>query len=196
MSVAKAPMVVVLAGPNGSGKTTAAPVLLPMLLGIRIFVNSDTIAQGLAGFAYDGVGLQAGRLMLQRLDELEAQRASFAFETTLAARSFAPRLRRMAASGYGVHLVFLWLPSADLAVERVRQRVAAGGHGVADAVVRRRYEAGLVNFHGLYRSLAATWRMYDNADTSAVRLVASGTATETTVVDPVIWRQSLAPAGL
>lgn len=192
MSETRAPIVVVLAGPNGSGKTTAAPVLLPTLLGVRIFVNSDTIAQGLAGFEYDGVGLQAGRLMLQRLDELESQRASFAFETTLAARSFASRLRRMALDGYEVHLVYLWLPSAEHAIERVRLRVAAGGHGVADAVVRRRYEAGLRNFHGLYRPLATSWSMFDNEDADALRLVALGTAEEETIVDPAIWQQSLA----
>ncbi|MBI5833450.1 MAG: zeta toxin family protein [Armatimonadetes bacterium] len=196
MSEGKAPIVLVLAGPNGAGKTTAAPLLVVELLGIRIFVNADTIAQGLSGFSPDQVSLRAGRLMLERLDELEAQRASFALETTLSARNFAHRLRRMAASGYAVHLVFLWLPSAELAVERVRQRVAAGGHDVPPDVVRRRYETGLANFHSLYRPLATTWRMYDNTDTSAVRLVATGTATETTVVDDDIWRQSLAAAGL
>ena len=130
MTEGKPPIVLVLAGPNGAGKTTAAPLLVVELLGIRIFVNADTIAQGLSGFSPDQVSLRAGRLMLERLDELEAQRASFALETTLSARNFAARLRRMAASGYAVHLVFLWLPSADLAVERVRLRVVAGGHDV------------------------------------------------------------------
>ena len=113
------PCVVILAGPNGAGKSTAAPELLQGELAVTEFVNADVIARGLSAFDPDRAAIAAGRVMLTRLDELARQRESFAFETTLASRSFAPWLRDLRASGYAVHLFFLWLSSADLAVQRV-----------------------------------------------------------------------------
>ena len=136
------PSVVILAGPNGAGKSTAAPALLQGALAVDEFVNADVIARGLSAFEPDRVAIAAGRIMLARLDELAAQRVDFAFETTLATRSFAPWLLGLTLSGYDVHLFFLWLSSADLAVARVADRVRAGGHHVPEAVVRRRYSAG------------------------------------------------------
>jgi predicted ABC-type ATPase len=105
---------------------------------VREFVNADVIARGLSAFDPDSVAVAAGRIMLQRLDDLAAQRASFAFETTLASRSFAPRIQRQIAAGYDFHLVYVWLRQADLSVERVAGRVRRGGHGVPDDVIRRR----------------------------------------------------------
>ena len=113
------------------------------------FVNADLIAQGLAGFDPERAALPAGRVMLQRIRELAKQRVSFAFETTLASRSFARWLAELVRTGYQFHLVFLWLPSADFAVDRVADRVRLGGHSVPEATVRRRYAAGLRNFFGL-----------------------------------------------
>lgn len=113
------PSVIILAGPNGAGKTTAAPSLLRGTLGVVEFVNADLIAQGLAGFDPQRAALAAGRAMLARIDDLARQRASFAFETTLASRSFAPWLQNLIQTGYRFHLVFLWLPDADFAVDRV-----------------------------------------------------------------------------
>src|SRR5271166_2083441 len=110
------PTVIVLAGPNGSGKTTAASKLLPDVLGVVEFVNADTIAQGLAAFRPELVALEAGAIMLSRLHRLAEQRRTFAFETTLAGRSLATWLAQLVASGYEFHLVYLWLPSPDLAV--------------------------------------------------------------------------------
>jgi predicted ABC-type ATPase len=128
--------------------------------------------------------------MLARLDELARLGVSFAFETTLASRSFAPWLRRRLAEGYQVHVVFLWLASADLAVARVRERVARGGHAVAEDVVRRRYAAGLRNFFGLYRPLATTWRVYDNGLAPGPRPIAAGRAGRTIrVADRAVWRR-------
>ena len=112
------PSVVILAGPNGAGKSTAAPELLQGELSVREFVNADVIARGLSAFDPDGAAIAAGRVMLARLDELAHQRQSFAFETTLASRSFAPWLRDLRASGYAVHLFFLWLSSPELAVQQ------------------------------------------------------------------------------
>lgn len=148
------PRVCVLAGPNGAGKTTSAAPLVRDRWGIATFVNADVIAQGLAGFATESVDVAAGRLMLDRLDALARAREDFAFETTLASRSLLPRLAQMRADGYEVLLVFVSLPAVELSLQRVRQRVLAGGHDVPEAVVRRRFPRGLANFHGIYRSAA------------------------------------------
>jgi predicted ABC-type ATPase len=138
------PNVVLIAGPKGSGKSTAAPALLTGTLGVTEFVNADVIAQGLSAFNPEGAAIAAGRIMLARLKELAASRQSFAFETTLASRTFAPWIADLVAGGYEFHLMFLWLPSADLAVDRVALRVRAGGHHVAEDVVRRRYAYGSI----------------------------------------------------
>jgi predicted ABC-type ATPase len=152
------PSVVILAGPNGAGKSTAAPDLLHGALEVNEFVNADVIARGLSAFDPDSVAIAAGRVMLARIRELAEQRVNFAFETTLASRSLAPRIRDLLASGYAIHLVFLWLSSADLAVQRVAARVAAGGHNVPEQTVRRRYQAGIRNFFGVYEPIVTTGR--------------------------------------
>jgi predicted ABC-type ATPase len=184
------PSVVVLAGPNGAGKTTAAPRLLKGTLGVSVYVNPDVIAQGLAGFDPEGVALQAARVMLGRLRELAAARVTFAFETTLASRSYVPWLADLIAGGYQCHLVYLWLPSADVAVQRVAERVRLGGHAVPVRIVRRRYVAGLCNFFRLYRDLVTTWRVYDNSEPAGPRLVAlGGRACRPRVTDRITWQR-------
>jgi predicted ABC-type ATPase len=183
------PHVVVLAGPNGAGKSTAAPVLLRGKLGVDEFVNADTIARGLSAFAPEGVAIDAGRVMLRRLERLAAQQRNFAFETTLASRTLAPRIARWMQSGYAFHLVFLWLPNSDFALARVRERVRLGGHDVPEATVRRRYTRGLTNFFTLYQQRSATWRFYDNSQ-ARPRLVARGDQTGRSVVsDTELWAQ-------
>ena len=157
------PNIVILAGPNGAGKSTAAPTLLQGTLGVTEFVDADIIARGLSGFNVESVARAAGRVMLARLRELARQRVTFAFETTLASRSFAPWLADLKGAGYTADLIFLWLPSADFAIERVADRVRRGGHAVPPEMVRRRYRSGLRNFFRLYRPLASTWRLYDNS---------------------------------
>src|SRR5436309_2558515 len=117
------PRVVVLAGPNGAGKTTSAALLLPRDLEIRQFVNADTIAAGLSAFAPETAALQAGRILLERISELARLRQDFAFETTLASRSFAPFLRALQAEGYRVQIIYVWLRTPELAVQRVAERV-------------------------------------------------------------------------
>jgi predicted ABC-type ATPase len=175
------------AGPNGAGTTTAAGRLLTGALAVDTFVNADLIAQELAPLDPERAAVEAGRRMLRWLEELRRSRATFAFETTLAGRAQAAWLRRGLADGYAVHLVFLWLRSADLAVYRVGLRVASGGHAVRDEVVRRRYAAGLRNLFSLYRSLATTWTVYDNSGL-VPRLVAAGARDATrTVADPETW---------
>lgn len=181
------PHVVVLAGPNGAGKSTTAPVLLRGKLGVDEFVNADTIARGLSAFAPEGVAIDAGRVMLRRLEQLAAQQRDFAFETTLASRTFAPRIVRWMQTGYAFHLVLLWLPNAEFALARVRERVRLGGHDVPEVTVRRRYARGLINFFALYQSVATTWRFYDNSR-ARPRLVARGDRSGRSVVsDAELW---------
>jgi predicted ABC-type ATPase len=172
---ARRPQVVVIAGPNGAGKTTCAAALLPKDLKVVQFVNADTIASGLAAFAPEAAAVQAGRIMLACLSELGRQRQDFAFETTLASRSFAPFLRGLQQQGYGVHIVYIWLRTPELAVQRVAERVRLGGHDVPRDVVRRRYWRGVTNFRQLYRVLADSWTIGDNSGAgTAIRLVAQG----------------------
>jgi predicted ABC-type ATPase len=181
------PSVVILAGPNGAGKSTAAPALLQDALAVNEFVNADVIARGLSAFDPDRVALAAGRVMLARLHELARQRISFAFETTLASRSFAPWLREVGASGYEIHLVFLWLSSADLAIERVADRVRNGGHNIPGEVVRRRYSAGIRNFFGLYQPVTTSWVLYNGSGPQPT-LIAEGLESQSQrVYDTDVW---------
>jgi predicted ABC-type ATPase len=184
------PHVVVVAGPNGAGKSTAAPYLLRDALQVAEFVNADAIAAGLSAFRPASVAVAAGRIMLARMRDLASARADFAFETTLPSRSFAPWLCDLRGGGYRVHLLFLWLRSADLALVRVAERVRLGGHDVPAAVVRRRYRAGLRNFFQLYIPLADSWQLFDNSETTGPRPVAAGEGTTARVLgDAVIWRR-------
>lgn len=184
------PYVIVVAGPNGAGKSTAAPYLLRDALEVREYVNADAIAAGLSAFRPESVAIAAGRIMLGRMRQLAAARTNFAFETTLASRSFAPWLAKLGRRGYHVHLLFLWLESADLAVNRVAERVRLGGHDVPEVVVRRRYEKGLRNLFGQYMPLAERWQLFDNSQTTGPRLIASGTQRVVESVDHMaVWQK-------
>jgi predicted ABC-type ATPase len=157
------PHIIVIAGPNGAGKSTTAPSLLKGTLEVTEFVNADLIAQGLSGFQPEGAVFHAGRVMLERIHYLSKKRIDFAFETTLASRTFAPWIANQRKKGYVFYLVFLWLPSEDFAVARVAERVRMGGHNVPGETIRRRYHAGIRNFFKLYRPLADIWFFYDNS---------------------------------
>src|SRR5436309_6670143 len=168
------PLVIAIAGPNGAGKSTTAPSLLRDALRVSEFVNADAIAGGMSAFRPDSVAIPAGRVMLERMRHLAKTRADFAFETTLANRSFAPWLARLKRSGYHVHVLFLWLESVDLAVNRVAARVRLGGHDVPEVTVRRRYARGLRNLFGLYLPIADSWQVFDNSRVGRPRLIAAG----------------------
>jgi predicted ABC-type ATPase len=182
--------VIIVAGPNGAGKSTLAPTLLRDWLDLADFVNADTLAAGLSAFAPEKAAIEAGRLMLRRMHELAQQGASFAFETTLATRSYAHWLCGLQAKGYEVHLVFIWLRSPDLAIARVRERVRDGGHDIPEGVVRRRYVKGIRNFLTLYHPLVSTWVVYDNSLRHQPLLVANGRGeTVSNVYRPESWVQ-------
>ena len=166
------PLVVVIAGPNGAGKSTSAPRLLRDTLEVKEFVNADAIASGLSAFNPAEVAIQAGRLMLSRIKALAESKEDFAFETTLASRSFAPWLSKLGRDGYSVHIAFLALPTPELAVARVAGRVSLGGHAIPEPVIRRRYRRGLVNFFNLYQPIASTWEFSNNIEASGPQLVA------------------------
>lgn len=184
------PQVFVIAGPNGAGKSTLAPYVLRDAFGVSEFVNADTIALGLSAFSPESVTFAAGRIMLARLADLARARQSFAFETTLATRSYAAFVAGLRREGYEFQLLYLALRSPELAVERVRSRVRLGGHNVAETVVRRRFHSGARNFLRLYRPLADTWGMYDNSTLDAPCPVAVGRRDEfTEVLRPDLWHE-------
>lgn len=162
--------ILILAGPNGAGKTTFAREFLPDEAQCPTFVNADLIAAGLSPFRPSDAAMRAGRLMVQLISELVARGESFALETTLADKSYARHILEWQAAGYKVSLLFLSLPSAEAALQRVSERVAQGGHFVPEAVVRRRFLAGKANLEGIYKPLVDAWALYDNSGSGPVLL--------------------------
>lgn len=167
------PTIFIIAGCNGAGKTTASFTALPDLLNIKEFVNADEIARGLSPFQPETVSIDAGRIMLARIAELVGENRDFAFETTLATRSFAGLCARASKRGYEICLVFLWLDSAELAIERVKQRVSEGGHSIPEETIIRRYHSGIKNFFTLYQDRVDYWMFIDNSGVNQ-ELVAEG----------------------
>jgi predicted ABC-type ATPase len=167
------PSLFIIAGCNGAGKTTASFTALPELLNIKEFVNADEIARGLSPFQPETVAIESGRIMLSRIEELVVEKRDFAFETTLATRSFADLCERAKIVGYEICLVFLWLDSAELAIERVKQRVLEGGHNIPEETIIRRYHAGIANFFALYQDKLDYWMFIDNSGVNQ-ELIAEG----------------------
>lgn len=164
----KSKNIFVIAGPNGAGKTTFAREFLPSYAKSTNFVNADLIAQGLSPFRPEGVAVKAGRLVLRQIGEYAAREEDFAFETTLAGKSYAALLAKLKKSGYRSHIYFLWISSSELAIARIAERVFQGGHHVPAEDVRRRFRRGLANFFELYEPLADSWMLFDNSKTDHV----------------------------
>ena len=160
----------IIAGCNGAGKTTASMTILPKALLVREFVNADEIAKGLSPFNPEGVAIEAGRLMLERIDCLIRRGESFSIETTLATRSYINLVRRAHSEGYQVHLIYFWLKSPELAMQRVAERVAHGGHNIPQDVIVRRYSAGISNLFNLFMNEIDSWMIYDNSDNDRVEI--------------------------
>lgn len=165
----------IIGGCNGAGKTTASYTVLPEMLGCKEFVNADEIAKGLSPFNPESVAIEAGRLMLRRMEDLLFEGADFAFETTLATRSYVGFIRKAQQMGYFVTLVYFWLPTPEQAIERVATRVREGGHSIPPEVIRRRYANGLRNLMELYTPICDFWTIYDNSSADQhIKIVATG----------------------
>jgi predicted ABC-type ATPase len=189
----QAPQIFLIAGPNGAGKTSLAPFLLRDRFSDFTFLNADAIASGLSAFEPESVAIEAGRVMLGRLHELSELRESFAFETTLAARSYASWLKRLRLTGYEVHLVFVWLRDVELAIERVAERVRRGGHSIPPDEIRRRYRRGISNFFDLYLPITHSWAIYDNSFGDDPAVIANGDANGPHVISRTdLWEMLLA----
>jgi len=184
-------MLYIIAGPNGAGKTTASYTLLPEVLNCREFVNADEIARGLSPFNPESVAFEAGRIMLQRIQQLARERKTFAFETTLTTLSYINLIKDCKDKGYHITLIFFWLNSPELAVQRVQLRVAKGGHSIPENVIRRRYDKGLKNFVNLFLPVCDEWMVADNSLTTPY-IVASGNFNAAkTINHPQIWNKIL-----
>ena len=164
LMMSKLPKLYIIAGCNGAGKTTASFTILPEVLGCKEFINADEIAKGLSPFQPESVAVQAGRIMLARMDELLQKGETFAFETTLATKSYKQKIEWAQANGYEVTLLFFWLDSPNMAKKRVAQRVAEGGHSIPSETIERRYYNGIANLFAIYIDMVDICYIFDNSE--------------------------------
>jgi predicted ABC-type ATPase len=159
------------------------------MLDCNEFVNADEIAKGLSPFQPEKVSFEAGRIMLKRIDTLMEAKVDFAFETTLSTRSYVNTIKKAREEGYTITLLYFWLNSAELAVERVRVRVSEGGHNIPENTIRRRYLRGLTNLTRLFIPLADLWMIIDNS-VSPFMLIAEGSQnSQKKIYQEVSWHQ-------
>ena len=172
----------IISGPNGAGKTTASYTVLPKILHCKEFVNADEIARGLSPFNPSGMAIEAGKLMLKRIDELLQKEESFSIETTLSTRSYFKLVETAHQKGYDVTLLYFWLKSPEQAIERVARRVSEGGHGIPQDIIVRRYWAGLNNLFNIYMPIVDSWMLVDNSATPRT-IVAMGGKQHKTLIN-------------
>ena len=178
----------IVSGCNGAGKTTASYTVLPEILECREFVNADEIARGLSPFNAEGVAIEAGRLMLQRIEELLKEDVTFAIETTLASRLYVNLVKRAQRQGYRVNLLYFWLSSPELAMRRVAERVSKGGHDIPEEIIRRRYMAGINNLFKLFMPVVDYWAIFDNSATPRRIVATGGRKSETVTMEEELLR--------
>ncbi|MDR2956474.1 MAG: zeta toxin family protein [Prevotella sp.] len=171
------PNLYIISGCNGAGKTTASYAMFPEMLDCKEFINADEIAKGLSPFHPESVAIEAGRLMIMRMNEMLRLREDFAIETTLATKSYANFIKRAQNEGYFVTLIYFWLESPELAIKRVEQRVRFGGHNVPEDVIIRRYFAGMRNLFSMFIPIADYWILVDNS-TDPFSMIAEGKRTK------------------
>ncbi len=178
----------IIAGCNGAGKTTASYTILPEILDCREFVNADEIARGLSPFQPEKAGIDAGRLMLKRIKTLLHSDESFAFETTLATKSYVHLIENARNREYQITCLFFWLYSPELAVSRVKNRVKEGGHNIPVDVIRRRYTSGLQNFFTLYLPIVDNWLFVNNSG-DTYEIIAEGSVEKSVINNELLWNK-------
>lgn len=183
------PNLYIIAGCNGAGKTTASFTVLPEMLNCEDFVNADEIARGLSPLKPENAAIEAGRIMLQKINNFIEQGKDFAFETTLATRSYINTIRKAQKKGYEVTLLFFWLDSTDLAIERVKARVSEGGHNIPSNIIVRRYFNGLKNLFNLYIPKTDYWMVFDNSNMAAALIAEGNTDQELTIQNMIIFER-------
>lgn len=181
------PNIYIIAGCNGAGKTTASFTVLPEMLDCKEFVNADEIAKGLSPFQPETVSFHAGRIMLERITELMLLEVDFAFETTLTTLSYKNTIALARQKGYKITLLFFWLNDVKLAIERVANRVAEGGHNIPEDVIIRRYFKGLGNLTKVFIDICDYWIVIDNS-TNPYKFIAEGALNlPATIYENEIW---------
>ncbi len=185
----------IISGCNGAGKTTASYTLLPEVFQCKEFVNADEIAKGLSPFNPEGVAIDAGKVMLQRITDLLEREETFAIETTLASRSINNLVSKAQAKGYSVKLLFFWLNNVKLAVRRVAQRVKEGGHDIPINVIKRRYTAGIKNLFKIYIPHVDNWLIADNSSVPRALVAEGGSKVKTIVYDKKRYNELLKHVG-
>lgn len=178
----------IISGCNGAGKTTASYTVLPEILDCKEFVNADEIARGLSPFNSGSVAIEAGRLMLQRIEELLGKQKTFSIETTLATRSYLNLVRRAQATGYRVSLLFFWLRTPELAIQRVAERVEKGGHDISVNIIKRRYISGINNLFKLYKKEVDYWAIYDNTMLQRQKIATGRRGSNTDIFDEELYK--------
>ena len=179
----------IIAGCNGAGKTTASFTILPEMLDCKEFVNADEIARGLSPFQPEKVSFKAGRIMLERINELLESKENFAFETTLATKSYKSILLLARERGYNVTILFFWLQNVDLAIERVKTRVLEGGHSIESDVIKRRYKRGIKNLFEIYLPIADEVMIFDNSEGKHELIAEKTFETDIYILNETIFKQ-------
>lgn len=177
----------IIAGCNGAGKTTASISILPEILKCREFVNADEIAKGLSPFNPEGVAIEAGRIMLERINVLIEGDKSFSIETTLSTRSYSKLIKKAHEKGFIVQLLFFWLPTPEHAIKRVEQRVREGGHNIPIDVIRRRYKAGIENLFNIYMPIVDSWMLIENHSNPRI-VIADGSAKKINIHEEKLFK--------
>ncbi len=183
------PNLFIISGCNGAGKTTASYTILPEMLLCKEFVNADEIARGLSPFKPESVAIQAGKIMIGRIKNLIANGTDFALETTLATRTHANVIRYAQENNYKVTLVYFWLNLPSLAIERVKMRVASGGHNIEEKTIRRRYDIGIKNLFSLYIPLCEYWMIINNSSIPQELIAEGGRTLETKIYNKTTYNK-------
>ena len=185
------PNLFVIGGCNGAGKTTASLNILPEILDCKEFVNADTIAYGLNPLMPESVAFEAGKIFLNRINELIGEKKDFAVESTLASKSLANIIHKARKSGYKTNLIYFWLQNYEVAIERVAERVKLGGHNIPEEVIVRRYYRGINNFFEIYNKISDYWIVMDNTENKTVYVAEGNDKKITDIKDKERWNNFL-----